>query len=331
MSKQSSSYISVGAGHALAAPTHINWKNVDVASDEGRAKLSEAITDYLREVQVASKSLALKTTQTGHMGNLPTTPDVSVNFWAPRLDTNITSVFRGVDRTSSKNPVFEFANVSANAIVFEQHQEGAPVKLRTVKDSAAASLKVAMFHGGLGISDRAKRFDEYDVYEENIRRVPAAWENHWANNIATLVAALGAGIDQAAGATLIDTLNAAAVKIFDDVGDTYSLTDSEELVIVYNWADASKMTQAFSSHLTLPNDNNSKSQLEFNFSALKTRRVPAGTAYICLPGYDNVDVTWTEMYSEYGRDFTRGQDAQVWRTMRNAGIGNVQQWRRITL
>lgn len=314
-----------GSGFPTGIKTGINWAGADYDSNEGRKALATAITGYLREVQANHKS-----TRLGHLGNLPDRPDVDVNFYGPAQDLGIMSLFRPVDKTQSKNPTYQFANVDAGAITFVQKTPGKPVEVRNVTDAAAGSVSSVTWEGAIGLDDEAKRFDDYMVFEENVQAVPAKWWDKHATNLATLIAALGAGINETFATDLITTLNNACAQILEDAGDTYGLTDKPTYMLLYNHRKAPAIRQALMSNLLLPNDNNSGNQLEHNIIPVPTRKIATTYAYLCVPGYDMVDVMWDDLYSEYARDSKIGSDAHIWRTRRNAAVGNTSQIRRIS-
>ena len=322
-----------GAGFASGIPTGIDWTKAVLDSEAGRKDVAAAVTGYFKDVRMANlrKSLeGLKINRPGHLDGLPVTPDLDVQFYLPQSDPGVMSLFRFVDKSASKNPTFSFAHISAGGIVFEQAEPGKPVRIRKVGDGTPQDVKSVTWHGALGIDDDARRFDEYDIFEQNVQAVPSVWDNKMVDVHATLLTALGAGINETWDTDLIKTINAACAQILEDVGDTYGVSDSVEFALVYNHRDAELVRQALVSSLVLANDNNSKRQLEFNIRPVKTRKVPAGTMYLALPGYDMVTVEWDALFSEFGRDFERGVDAFVWRARRNAAIGNTGQLRRIT-
>lgn len=326
-----SKMISAFAGNAqpCGIPTGIDWSRADLGSSEGRAKLIKAVNGYFADIRSGAGT---KTTRPGHLpGSLPDRPDIDVRFYGPRFaDLGLYDVFRAVDKTSSRNPVYQFANVDAGAIVFEQKQAGEAVKILKVAGGTPVSVSSVTWHGALGIDDDAKRFDDYGIFEENVQRVPAAWENKKLNSLALLLTSLGSGVNQSWGENLIDTINAACAQIIAACGDVYSLDDNPAFALVFNPLDWSIVAQALAAKFAMPNENNSKSQLHWNINPVPTRRVTSGSVYVCLPGYDMVNVTWDDLFSEHGRDFERGVDALVWRARWNAAIGNANQVRRIT-
>lgn len=321
--------ISAFAGNAqpCGIPTGIDWSRADFSSSEGRAKLLKAIDSYFEDVREG-----MKTTRPGHLpGSLPERPDIDVRFYGPRFaDLGLYDVFRSVDKTASKNPVYKFANVSANAIVFEQKKPGQAVKILNVSGGAPVAVSSVTWHGALGIDDDERRFDDYGIFEENVQRVPAAWENKKLNNLALLLTSLSSGIDEPWDTNLVRTINAACNQIIEDCGEVYQLDDNPAFALVFNPAQWDLVSQALAAKYVLPNDNNSKNQLHWNVNPVPTRRIASGSMYLCLPGYDLVRVTWDDLYSEQGRDFERGVDALVWRARWNAAVGNSSQVRRIT-
>jgi glyoxylase-like metal-dependent hydrolase (beta-lactamase superfamily II) len=64
---------------------------------------------------------------------------------------------------------------------------------------------------------------------------------------------------------------------------------------------------------------------------MQNRRLTAKDTYIVLPGHDNVDVEWDELFTEEARNAHAGSDDIIARARRNAAIGNTKQVRRITL
>ena len=332
-----------GLGTPNGLPTGIAWDKADYHSDAGRKALADAISGYFRDVapkhaygEHAHKHAlqylsGLKTTRPGHIpGSLPTRPDIDVDFYGPELDYGWQVFFQYVDKRSSKNPTYQRAHVSAQAIVFEQAQEGQPARLRKVEGGTPLSLSSVKWHGAIGIDDDAKRFDDYGIFEQNVQRVPDMWDNYLSTIHYALITALGSGVNETWDTSLIKTLNNAGAQILEDCGEVYGLPDSPSFALLYNHRDWEAVTRALVSNFTLPNDNNSANKLQWNILPVKTRKIAPGSMYLGLPGYDAVTVEWDGLYAEYGRDWERGADAFVYRSRRNAGILNVQQFRRIT-
>lgn len=334
-----------GAANGIA--TGINWEQVDFKSESGRAELIKALSGYygdvaqahaygktvnaMRDAQAAAyKAMQMKFTRPGHLGNLPGSTDLDVNFFGPQVDNGWQSIFRYVDRRNSKNSVYNIGNVNAQSIVFEQSKPGQPVKVRKVSDSAPVSVASVTYDGALGIDDDASRFDEFDVFEENTQKVPSVWDDKLADIHYALITAMGAGINETWDTDLINTLNSAGAQIMEDVGDQYALGENPTFTLLYNHRNWNLVMQALASNFNLPNDNNSAKQLQWNIIPVPTRKIATTSLYLSLPGNDNVSVEWDSLFSEYGRDFVRGADTFVWRARRNAAIGNVSQHRRIT-
>lgn len=322
-----------GRGFPNGIKSGIDWAKADYASEAGRKDLAKAITDYFEDIREGGKQAAIagaKTTRGGHIGLLPAVPDVDVGFYSIQEDAGVLSLFRNVDMTGSRNDTYQLAHVSAGGIVFEQQVPGQPIRIRKVSDSAATSLKSVTWGGALGIDDDTKRFDRYNVFEENVQAVPVKYVDKMVDVHVALLTALGVGVNETWDTDLVTTINSAAAQILEDVGDTYGLPDNPEFVLYYNHRRAPLVRQALVSSLTLANDNNSAKQLEFSIRPVKTRKITTASMYLALPGYDMVSVEWDPLFSEYGRDFERGSDAFVWRARRNAAIGNTGQIRRIT-
>jgi len=312
----------------------IDWKAaiLDLQS-KNPANLSNAITDYFKDLR-ASKGLphavhATKATRPGHISGLPSSPDLDLRAYGPYMDQGVMYFFDEKNKRQSMNPTYQFANLSAQAVIFEQKKEGQPVRLRHVSGATPTLLSSVTWQGGLGIDDDAKRFDEYGVYEENVQRAPGIYDNTIAGSFHALITSLGAGANETWSTDLITTLNNAGAQIIEDSGEIYGLGDRPTFGLYYNhrnWVDVHK---ALVSNLTLPNDNNSAKALQWDIVPIPTRRLPVNTFYLGLPGYDNVDVIWDDLFSEFGRDYARGEDAMIYRARRSGGIGNQNQWRKI--
>lgn len=320
-----------GAGRPNGVATGINWRDVDMHSEAGRKALSEAITGYFTDVRKAmlAQQMAAKTTRAGHL-TLPRGVDLAANVYGVQADFGVMSMFRFADKSASKNPTMQVANVNGGAVVFEQKEAGKPANIRRVNTATPATLSSVTWHGALGIDDDARRFDEYDVYEQSVQQVPDLWMDHWASTLSALFVALGAGVNESWSTNLITTLNNAGAQIVEDCGDTYGVPDRPQLMLYANHRRWDLVQQALASNYSMANDNNSAQELQWDIVPIFTRKISTASMYLALPGYDMVDAEWDPLYSEFGRDFERGVDAQVWRTRRNAGILNTAQVRRIT-
>lgn len=318
--------------------TGIDWQKAyeEMQSHDGRNQIAKAVSDYFNEVRKAANDplgrYDVKTTRSGHIpGSLPGAPDLELSFYGPEVDAGVMAFFRFINKTQSKNPTINLANVSAQAIVFEQKQEGQPARIRKVSGGTPNPLTSVTWHGALGIDDDAKRFDEFDIFEENVQRVPVVWDAKMAQIHTDLLTALGAGVNESWNTDLITTLNSGGAQIVEDCGDIYSLPDNPTLYLLYNHRNWKDVKQALTKDFTLANDNNSDNELQWNIVPIKTRRIPVKNFYLGLPGYNTVTVEWDALYSEFGRDWATGTDNFVYRARRNAGIMNVNQFRRIIM
>lgn len=327
-----------GFGDPNGIATGIDWSKADLESDEGRKQLAVAISSYYADLRAAndakgyggSDRYGLKYTRPGHISGLPERDEMDLRFYGPGDDTTIFQLFRYIDKRQSKNPTHKFASISASGIVFEQKRDGQEVRLRRVSAGSPTSLESTTWEGALGLDDEAKRFDDYGVFEQNIQTVPAIYRDKQATVLATLLTALGAGVNEAWATDLITTINNGCASILENAGTELGLPDNPEFTLVYNPRRASMVRQALISDLTLANDNSSKNQLEFNIRPVKTRKIDTANMYLTIPGYDMVLAEWDPLFAEYGRDHNRGMDAHIYRGRWNAGIGNTNQIRRIT-
>lgn len=312
-----------GFGPANNIPTGIDFARADMKTEAGRREVSKAINEYFSDVRS-------KSTRGGHLINLPSTPDIDVRHYTKQPDLGVLDLFRPVDRKQSKNPTHQFANVNAASVIFRQKKEGEPAEIAKVTDSAPTSVSSVTWEGALGITDEEKRFDEYGTFEANVQGVPTLYDDAIASNYASLFTAAGAGINETWVTDLITTINNGAAQILEDVGDIYGVGDNATFGLLYNHRRWNDVLKALTSNLTLPNDNNSARQLQFDIAPIKTRRITTASLYLVLPGYDLVDITWDDLFSEENRDAKRGADELIWRARRTGAIGNVNQVRRIT-
>lgn len=322
-------YIAATGGTPNGIATGIDWRAADYGSPEGKRAIAEAVTGYFKDLRGAPKQ-SLKTTLPGTFRDLPHSTDLSVRVYGLQDQTNILSLFRYVDRRSSRNPTYQFANVDGGSVVFEQKTPGEPAKIRKVNSATPTSITAVEYHGALGIDDHARRFDEYDVFEQSVQVVPAKWDDKRADLAAAVFTALGAGVNEAWDTDLTTTVNSAGAQIVEDCGDTYGLPDNPTLALLYNHRRWSLVKQMLDSMFLAPNDTNSGRELQWNIVPVPTRKITTTSLYLALPGNDMVEVEWDELYSEMGRNYLRGADDLVWRARMNLAIGNVAQVRRIT-
>ncbi len=319
-----------GKGFPNGIATGIDWEAADIDTEGGRKDLVAAVNSYFKDLRGIKVPGGEKTTRTGHISGLPSAPDIDVRFYGPSQDAGVLQLFRFVDKTASSNPTYQMANVSAKAIVFEQKREGQAARIRQVSGGTPVTVSSVTWHGALGIDDEARRFDDYGVFEQNVQQVPNIWNDKMVDNHVALLTALGAGVNEAWSTDLITTVNNGCAQILEDVGDTYGLPDRPVFGLLYNHRRWNMVQQALASNFVLPNDTNSVRMLQFDIVAIPTRKIDTTSMYLALPGFDMVTVEWDGLFSEFGRDFSRGVDAFVWRARQNAAIGNVSQLRRIT-
>lgn len=328
-----------GHGDPNGIGSGIKWAEADYKTDGGRRELADAMDGYLKDLRAANDKTMLtgadrygmKFTRPGHLpGGLPDRPDVDVNFYGPQDDSDVFSLFRYADKRGSKNPTYQFASVNANGLVVEQLREGQEARIRKVSGATPASLSSITWGGAIGIDDDAKRFDDYGIFEQNLQTAPSIYRDKQATTLAALFTALGAGVNEAWATDLITTINNGCAQILEDVGDVLGLPDNPQFALMYNHRRASLVRQALVSDLTLPNDNNSGNQLEFNITPVKTRKITSASMYLCIPGHDIILAEWDELGAEFGRDPFRRADAHIYTGRWNAGIGNTGQVRRIT-
>lgn len=337
MSKQ----IQIATGLGLSGAVNgidsgIDWQKAvaSLKSSKGAGELGDSISEYFKDLRQAANAPhavhGSKMTRPGHIpGGLPDKADIDVRFYGPYMDQGVMYFFDEKNKRQSNNPTYQFANVNAQAAIFEQKKEGQPVRIRKVSGGTPVSVNSVTWQGALGIDDDAKRFDDYGIYEENVQKAPGIYDNTIANSFHSLITSLGAGIDETWAVDLITTINNAGAQIIEDAGETYGLGDRPVMGLYFNHRNWNDVVKAMASNFTLPNDNNSATQLQWDIIPIPTRRLAVNTFYLGLPGYDNVDVIWDDLFSEFGRDWERGADAMVYRGRRSGGIGNQSQWRKI--
>jgi len=239
-------------------------------------------------------------------------------------------LFDEYDMRASSNDSFEILDISGG-VTFYQVKPGEEVKLSTIPKGALTNVKYLQFAGGVNILDVWLRFNQYYKIEELFSDVILAWWDKKADLFYGLLAALGAGINQAFVTSDIQTINAAAANILADCKAAgLMVPENPDFVITCNPLLKERILTALK--MTYETQGVNK-QVVFNVPTVVTTSKLVNTSYyVSLPGFKNKRGEWEDLTArEAQRDEQHLGAVHVWTGMYNGIIGQAAQHKRCAL
>lgn len=239
-------------------------------------------------------------------------------------------LFDEVDMRASSNDSFDILDVTGG-VTFYQIKPGEEVKLSPIPKGALTSVKYLRLAGGLNILDDWLRFNKYylidELFEDTIRR----WWDKKADIFYALLAALGAGIDQAFDTDDITTINNACATILANCKAAGLMVDENpNFVITANPSLKARLLKAMKTTFETQGVNK---QIVFNVPTfVQTGKIANTTYYVSLAGFKNKRGEWEDLVArDAQRDETHLGAVHVWTGAYNGVIGLASQHRRCSL
>jgi len=300
--------------------------NGSTVEPEARAGMLADINDYFRDVMDPQNAVdtTLEGQKTREMGGF------DVGGGSP-LDFAYMALFKDVNLRASKSRFHEVVDITAG-ITFTELVDGEKAKVGKIS-SSSNTIQALKYGAALGILDRWIRYNEFFRIEEALQAAVKKYGYKQADMHYALIAALGAGIDEAFDTTVEKTIDNACASILEAVGDKYGLSDKTSFTILANRRNASIIRKALAASFDKPNANNG--QIESNigqFVITSNTSIPASAgAYVVLPEHSLESPTWRDLTSEEARNAARRGTDIHWSGEFNAAIGDSAQVRRIAL
>lgn len=309
----------------------INWKGLnEVNPAERKDKILGAVSHFIKKV-VAMPLGGEKLS--GVDSNLYTQQQVRLitSDTVKTPDRGYEILFDEVDMRQSTNTTFDILDVTGGVTFFQQIP-GEEAKLSELPASAKTSLGFLRFSGGFPILDDWLRFNEFYKIEQLTRDTIARWFDKKATIFYGLVAALGAGINQAFATDDVTTINNACSQIITDLDAAgYVVDENADFVITCNPSLKARLMKALAAVFVMPNSNNN--QIVFNVTNLVTTAKLANTSYyVSLPGVKNQRGEWEDLNARPAQrnELKLGAD-HIWTGAYNGVIAETKQHRRCAL
>lgn len=308
----------------------INWAKMnDIPPEQRKGKVLDAINHAIKTVQ----SMPVLGSKAGADANLQGQASV-VLVQADTIkmpDRGYEMIFDEVDMRASSNESFEVLDVTGG-VTFYQQLPGEEAKLSKLPTTAKSSVSFLRFTGGFPILDDWLRFNQYYKIDALTADTVRRWFDKKATIFYALIAALGAGINQAFATDDSTTINNACAAILTDLEAAgYVVAESSEFVIVCNPTLKARIMKALAAGFLNPNSN--LNQIVFNVSALVTTTKLANTSYyVCLPGQKSQRGEWEDLNTrEPQRNELRLGADHVWTGAYNGVIAETKQFKRCAL
>jgi hypothetical protein len=239
-------------------------------------------------------------------------------------------LFDEVDMRQSSNDSFDVLDVHGGA-TFYQIKPGEEVKITKIGKAVKTSVGYLRFAGALNILDDWLRFNKYylidRLFEDTIRN----WWTNRATLFYGLLAALGAGINEAFDTDDITTINNACADIQVDLEAAgYPVDENAQFVITCNPKLRARILKALKATIETQGINK---QIEFNISSVvNTTKIVNTSYYVSLPGFKNQRGEWEDITARPAqRDEMHLGSVNVWTGAYNGIIGESKQHKRCAL
>jgi len=239
-------------------------------------------------------------------------------------------LFDEVDMRASSNDAFDVLDVSGG-VVFYQIKPGEEVKLSKIGKGALTSVKYLRFAGGLNILDDWIRFNKFYLIDKLFADTTRNWWSNRATLFYSLLAALGAGINQAFDTSDIKTINNACANILVDCEAAgLPVDENAQFVITCNPLLKARIMEALA--MTFQTQGVNK-KIVYNISSVVTSsKVAATSYYVSLPGLNNQRGEWEDLTSRPAqRDEQHLGSVNIWTGAYNGIIGQSKQHKRCAL
>lgn len=261
--------------------------------------------------------------------NQPVTADV---FYTSVLDPiasfGFEEVYDFVDMRTAGQTSFDIIDVT-NAITFEEVKSGERMKTYGITTTQSTVNKMIVA-AAIGILDDWINYAQFWNLNQAAIEARSKYYDKMADDHYALLAAIGAGHNQAFVASDIGTINAACANILAGCASLgYVLTGNETFVLRANPLLKSRIEMAFA--LTFNSLSLNPDQIVWNIERAYTTKLAATSYYVGLPGRKAKRGVWSDLSAETDRDILlRGTDVAYCGEY-NAAIGEQRQFRRCAL
>jgi len=308
----------------------IDWGQLDkIPAENRKEKILQAINHGIKTVMEAP----VTGTKAGVDANLQAVaPIVLVQSDTIKMpDRGYELIFDEVDMRNSMSDNFEVLDVTGG-VTFYQQLAGEEAKLSKLPTTAKTSVGFLRFTGGFPILDDWLRFNQYYKIDQLTADTVRRWFDKKATIFYGLIAALGAGINQAFATDDATTINNACAQILTDLDAAgYTVDESSQFVIVCHPTLKARIMKALAAGFLSPNTN--INQVVFAVSAMVTTTKLANTSYyVCLPGQKAQRGEWEDLTTKEPQrnELKLGAD-HVWTGAYNGVIAETKQFRRCSL
>lgn len=308
----------------------LDWgKLKEVPPENHKEKILQAINHGIKTVMESP----VTGTKAGADPNLQgASPIVLVQSDTVKMpDRGYELIFQEVDMRASSNSEFEVLDVTGG-VTFYQQLAGEEAKLSKLPTTAKTTVGFLRFTGGFPILDDWLRFNQFYKIDQLTVDTVRRWFDKKATIFYALIAALGAGINQAFATDDSTTINNACAQILSDLDAAgYVVDENSEFVIVCNQTLKARLMKALAAGFL--NANTNLNQIVFNISALVTTTKLANTSYyVCLPGQKAQRGEWEDLTTRdpQRNELKLGAD-HVWTGAYNGVIAETKQFRRCSL
>jgi hypothetical protein len=313
-----------------------DWSKIqDIKMSERIDHIIDAASKFLKKMQADPLILTgiegskLVGPDSNLMGPVPVALVMSDTIKSP--DRGYEILFDEVDMRASNNDTFDVIDVSGG-VTFYQAVPGEEAKLSKVPTSAKTAVSFLRFIGGFNLLDDWLRFNKYYLIDALFADTVRRWFDKKATIFYGLIAALGAGINQAFVTDDVGTINAACAGILEDLAAAgYAVDENSQFVITCNPTLRARIFKALAAGFLIPNTNNSK--IVHNISTVvSTTKVVNTTYYVSLPGGKSQRGEWEDLNMRLPQrnELALGA-AHVWTGAYNGVIGESKQYKRCAL
>jgi len=308
-----------------------NWKGIDKlkSDEEKKAAIIGAADHFMKKIAAeAVTGQKVRGIDPVLMGEAPVVLVQSDTIKTP--DRGYEILFDEVDMRASSSDSFDLLDVSGG-VTFYQQKIGEEVKMSKIGKAVKTAVGYLRFSGGLNILDDWLRFNKYylidQLFEETIKR----WWTQKANLFYGLLAALGAGINEAFDTDDITTINNACAQILEDMEAAgYDVDENAQFVLTCNPRLRARVFKAIATTFQTLGVNK---QIVHNISAVvSTTKIANTSYYISLPGEKSKRGEWEDLTARPAqRDERILGAAHIWTGAYNGISGESKQYRRCAL
>jgi len=310
----------------------IDWKRInEVPPSERKEKIVEAVVAYFQKI--ASAPIG-NVKMSGADGNLTGADNPIVHRLTDTLkmpDRGYEILFDEVNMRQATTKTFDMLNITGGVTFFQQ-EPGEEAKLSKLPTAAKAGVSMLRFTGGFPILDDWLRFNEYYKIDELAADTVRRWWDKKATLFYGLIAALGAGADQAFVTDDVTTINTACAAMLVALeAKGYPVNENEQFIIVCHPTLRARLLKALAASFINPNTNN----LEIVFpiaGMITTTKIAASSYYVAIRGGKNKRGEWEDLNARppVRSELKLGAD-HIWTGAYNGVIGEIDQFRRCAL